>query len=152
MGIIEREKWIVESFIEKFWENLSEEEKLKLLKNIERDLKGKGVDINMIRMAILGNASITILRTILGFQFHIFLAQIANHVAKFIFNRGLSFFANAALQRTAGLIFGPVGWILFIVSLLDIFSSLVNPREYDKFIPIVFLIGLYRNYLEIEQI
>lgn len=38
-GVLEREKWIVTSFIERFWDGLSDEDKLELIKGLEDELK-----------------------------------------------------------------------------------------------------------------
>ncbi len=146
-GIIEREQWIVQTFLERFWDGLSQEEKMAILKGMEKELKEAGIDYeNLIKKVMQGQATLTVLRAILGFRFHIFLAQISNFLAKLVFGRGLSLTANAALQKFAARIFGgPIGWLLFFLTLVGTVAGLVNPREWDKYIPSVFLIALYRS-------
>jgi uncharacterized protein YaaW (UPF0174 family) len=149
-GIIEREQWIVNTFIERFWDGLKEEYKLELLKGIEDELKESGINYkNIVKRVMQGQATITLLRSLMGFRFHILLAQITNLIAKAIFERGLSVTANAALQSIAAKIFGgPVGWIFFVLTIILTIPGLLKPREWDKFIPVVLLIGLYRAYLQ----
>ena len=148
-GIIEREKWIVDAFMERFWDGLKEKEKLELLNGIEDELRKAGINYEILVKRIMqGQATFTLLRTALGFQFHIFLAQISNFIARSIFGRGLSLATNAALQRIAATILGgPVGWTIFFLTIIATVTNFINPKEWDKFIPVVFLIGLYRTYL-----
>lgn len=145
-GVLERERWIVDSFIERFWQGLSEEDKANIIKGLEGELKKAGIsDEALFKLMSGSHFSLTVLRSVLGFKFHIFLASFSNMISKIIFGRGLSLGANAALQRFAASIFGgPVGWTIAIASIGSLVAGLVNPREWDKYIPAVFLIGLYR--------
>lgn len=47
-----------------------------------------------------------------GFRSYQLTLIIANAISKAIFSRGLSFAANAALARAAGVLMGPIGWTL----------------------------------------
>ena len=87
---------------------------------------------------------LTAARSVMGFQFHILTAQIANIVVKSIAGRGLAFAANQVLQKPVSVLFCPVGWIITIIGGLSLITSLSNPRAYDKYIPAVFLIGSAR--------
>ena len=94
--------------------------------------------------ATLIRGGLTAAKAIMGFNFHILVAQVANLVVRTLVGRGLSFAANAALQRFVAAAFGPVGWVIAAIGVLDIIPALVNPRAYDKYIPAVFIIGLER--------
>ncbi len=144
-GVKEREEWIIHVLLEKFWDGLSEEDKIALVREIEEDLKD--ADINskkLLKMIKTGHASLTVIRQILGFKFHIFLAKLANAVVKVLLKRGLSLSANAMLQKFAAIVFGYFGWFLIVINLLNIVSSLLNPRRFDVFISCVFFIGVHR--------
>ena len=47
-----------------------------------------------------------------GFASYKVALIVANAVAKFLFGRGLSFAANAALARTMAIFAGPIGWVI----------------------------------------
>ena len=128
------------------WDKLPEDAKRELAKEIGALLQKAGVDkakaAKTIETITLGG--ITAAKAILGFQFHILLAQLSNLLFRSLVGRGLSLAANAALQRFAGLFFGPVGWVITILLLIPTITGLIFPRELDKYIPAVFIIGLKR--------
>ncbi|TCK06625.1 YaaW family protein [Phorcysia thermohydrogeniphila] len=148
-GILEREEWIRMRFIEHFWKGLSEEDKKMLVEALKDELKEAGINTDKVLKAISsGQMSLTVLRTILGFKFHIFIAKIANYLAKIIIGRGLSFGANALLQKIAASIFGgPIGWALFALQL----TSMLLPRDWETLTPVVGLIALTRPELESQN-
>lgn len=63
----------------------------------------------------------------------------------------MTFAANAALQRVVGLLFGPIGWVIMGITTFPLITSLVNPREYDKYIPAIFIIGITRMSQNAKQ-
>ncbi len=142
-GIVEREIALLEDYVQLWWKHLSEAEKRELLKLLSEDLKGSEIDVGKLLAG--GQLTLFTLRQILGFRFHIFLAKIANFLAKAVFGKGLSAGANAFLQRMAArLLGGPVGAALAVVAVVDIVSDWINPREWDRLIPAYFLIALSR--------
>ncbi|AEF81220.1 hypothetical protein [Leadbettera azotonutricia] len=54
---------------------------------------------------------LTAARAVLGFNFHIIVAQIANLIVCMMVGRGLTLAANAALQKFAGLLFGTMIYV-----------------------------------------
>jgi len=145
-GITEREEWIRLRFFEHFWQGLGEEEKKQLIEAIADDLKEEGVNVDKVLKAIAsGQGGLTVLRHLLGFKFHIFVAKVANMIAKIILGRGLSFAANAMLQRVISIIFGgPIGWGLFFVDIV----SMLMPRDWEALVPAIGIIALSRPELE----
>lgn len=149
-GALEREQWIVEQFLENWWGTLKPKAKKEIANIIAEEVKQKGIDPSKaakISPALL-TGGFTALRTLMGFQFHIVLAKIAGFLSRMIVaplvGSGIKFATMAGLQRVAGLVFGPIGWIITIASLIPTITSLIAPREYDKYIPVIFLIGLKR--------
>lgn len=145
-GTIAREQWITEKMMESVIAAMDDDTKKEFTKQVEQMLKECG--INPAEAAKIGSVlltgGLTAARSVMGFQFHILTAQIANIVVKSIAGRGLTFAANQVLQKTVSVLFGPVGWIITIIGGLSLITSLSNPRAYDKYIPAVFLIGSAR--------
>lgn len=114
-SIEERENKLLLKVFEEYFSHLSEEEKIKLIKEMginSEDLK-KG-SIFMIVQAILKMG---------GFGTYKIVVIIANYITRMFLNRGLSLTANAALTRTVSVFLGPIGWtITGIWTLLDIAS------------------------------
>lgn len=145
-GAIQREKWITEKLMDSIINNMDEDAKQEICNLINEALQEKGID--PIKAAQASTALLTgglaAAKAILGFQFHILAAKLANIIARLILGRGLSLAANAALQKYIAILFGPVGWIITGVLTVPLLSSLINKRAYDKFIPAIFIIGLSR--------
>ena len=129
-GALLRERWICEKLLEAMWDKLPEDAKRELAKEIGALLQKAGVDkakaAKTIETITLGG--LTAAKAILGFQFHILLAQLSNLLFRSLVGRGLSLAANAALQRFAGLFFGPVGWVITILLLIPTITGLIFPR------------------------
>ena len=148
-GVVEREVALVEDYIQIWWENLPEEERRNIIKLLSEDLKSSGIDVGKL----LGGGHLTLfaLRQMLGFKFHIFLAKIANLLAKVLIGKGLGLGANALLQKVASRVFGgPLGLALAVTTVVDIVSDLINPREWDRIAPVYFLIALTRFEMVFE--
>ena len=147
-GIEEREEWIVETINGQFWDELPDDAKVEILTNmnlpaVDRDL--------ILRSLRAGKDTIVLLRQALGFRFHVFAARLANLLAKAIVGRGLSLSANAALQKALARFFGGggfLGTVLMVANIVDTVWRFVNPRQWDRYIPAVYLIGSYRIYLK----
>lgn len=149
-GAIQREQWITEKLMDSMISSMDEDAKKAFVENVKELLKEKGIEAataTEVCSALLVGG-LTAARAIMGFNFHILVAQIANMIVRIIAGRGLSLAANAALQRFAASFFGPIGWIITGLLTFDLLVSLINPREYDKFIPAVFIIGCARNIQE----
>ncbi|GHU39716.1 hypothetical protein FACS1894105_14460 [Clostridia bacterium] len=145
-GAMQRENWIAEKLMDSMIKDMDEETKKAFANQVSELLKEQGVSVGDATKAssALLVGGLTTAKAVLGFQFHILVAQIANMLVKALVGRGLSLAANAALQRFVGFLFGPVGWVITILTTLPLITSLFNPREYDKFIPAVFIIGISR--------
>ena len=148
-GAMEREQWIVEQFLDRWWKKFPKKAKVEISKAIVAEVRKKGFDPT--KAAEVGTAlftgGLTATRAIVGFISH---RPRENGGRRFtphrraLLGRGISSAGMAALQRLAGIAFGPIGWIVTIVTLIPTVTALIAPREYDKYIPVVFLFGLKR--------
>ena len=145
-GAIQRETWITEQLMDSFIKSMDDDIKEEFEKEIAKTMKRKWIAPSKATevSAALLHGGLTTARAIMGFGFHKMVAIIANRIIKMLVGRGLSLAANAALQRTVGILFGPIGWIITAVLTLSAIPSLINPRGYDKYIPAIFLIGIKR--------
>jgi len=158
----EIEESIVTLLVDAYIRTLPEEEKDKLMKNLVEAIrknadKLSGLELSNVNVAyILTHGGLIALRQLLGFQFHIILAIVINTLWKFtgglIVGTGLSLAINALIQRIAAVLLGPIGWIFIIISTLPIITKLLNPREYDKYLPGVVYIYLLRHKDTIEDL
>jgi len=145
-GAIQREGWIAEKLMDSLITNMDEDARKELVNQIGEMLKEKGIDASKAAQASTAilTGGLTAARAVLGFNFHILVAQIANLIVRILVGRGLTFAANAALQRFIGFLFGPIGWIITAITALPLLTTLINPRGYEKYIPAVFIIGVTR--------
>ncbi len=153
-GALQRERWITEKLLEAMWDKLPDDAKRELAGQIEELLKRAGVDATKAARAAAGLATggLTAARAILGFQFHILLAKLSNLLVQAAIGRGIGFAANAIMQRIAGILLGPIGWLITVIFLIPTVLDLLLPRELDKYVPAVFVVGLKRLGLEGEQV
>ncbi len=146
-GAIQRENWIIETMLDNLMASMSEEDRMEFARIVAEELAKEGVTLDPNANMALASGGLFALRKTLGFKFHIYVAKIANTVVKFITGKGLSIPANALLQKIVGQVFGKfipvVGVISLIWTITDI-PGLINPRNYDKYIPAVFMLGLSR--------
>ncbi len=113
------------------------------------DLSSLGIEniSEVLSSVLIGN--LILLRQILGFTFHKILAIVVNTLAKSLFGINLSFAANAAIQRiTAVFLGGLFAWILMVLLSIPTIADLINPRRYDRYIPVVLYIHMKRKNLE----
>jgi len=146
-GAIQRENWITETLLDKFIASMTVEERMELAAIVTEELAQEGVFIPNSANVALASGGLFALRKSLGFDFHIYLAIIANKVSKFVTGRSLTFAANNLLQKYAARIVGkfmPVIGVISLVWTIAEIPGLINPRNYDKYIPAVFIIGLNR--------
>jgi uncharacterized protein YaaW (UPF0174 family) len=146
-GAIQRENWITETMLDNLIASMSEEDRMEFAKIVTEGLAREGITLDPNANMALASGGLFALRKTLGFKFHIYVAKIANTVVRFITGKGLSIPANALLQKIVGQVFGKfipvVGVISLIWTIADI-PGLVNPRNYDKYIPAVLMLGLSR--------
>jgi uncharacterized protein YaaW (UPF0174 family) len=145
-GAIQRERWIAEKLMDSLIMNMDENARKEMAKQIGELLKEKGIEAGQAAQASAAilTGGLTAAKAILGFNFHVIVAQIANLIVRMLVGKGLTLAANAALQRFVGLLFGPIGWIITGIMSLPLITTLINPRGYDKYLPAVFVIGVTR--------
>jgi len=155
---VEFEEVIVTLLLDFYLKTLPEEEREKISKDIEMELEKYAIkhmpnlDLSQISAGrislILIYGGLIALRKMLGFKFHILLAIVINTIWRYtgavIIGSGLSLSVNALIQRLAAFILGPIGWVIFAITLLPLIFKLLNPREYDKYIPLVVYIYILR--------
>jgi uncharacterized protein YaaW (UPF0174 family) len=150
------EEDIISLLIDAYIRTLPEDEKEKLLKEIEKIVKNLGVN-NLPKgqiSLVLAQGGLIALKSLLGFQFHIILAIVVNAIwnitGRILVGKGLSLAVNAAIQRIAAIALGPIGWVITVVLTLPLVTKLLNPREFDKYIPLIVYIYIIRHKDEFE--
>lgn len=125
---------IIIKILEKALDEMSDEDKQKLLKEMggKRNLDLTG--------PALTNAFIILFRAG-GFKSYQITLLIVNTIAKYIFGRGLSLAGNAALARTMSILTGPIG---LTVSCMWTAIDLAGPA-YRVTIPAVIYIAMLRK-------
>lgn len=155
------EQDIVTLLVDAYIRTLPPNERDKLYKEIEEAVKEYadkiGVDVPDVQIGvILAQGGLIALKSILGFQFHILLAIIANTIwnitGGLIVGKGLSLAINALIQRIAAIALGPIGWIITIIIILPLITKLLNPREFDKYLPLVVYVYLLRHIDEFKEV
>lgn len=125
------EKSILEAILKKALDVMSEEDKAKMLKDLE--LNG----------ANLGGVTLTSLVALFeagGFYSYQLAVIVANQVAHLVLGHGLSFAANAALTKSLSIMAGPIGWaVCGIWATLDI-----SGPAYSVTVPCVVHIAVLR--------
>ncbi len=121
-----------------------------IVNNLQRYASMESVDISGVNVGyILTHGGLIALRQALGFNFHILTAIVINSIWSYtgalLTGSGLSLAVNAMIQRVVATVLGPLGWIIVIISTLVLVSKLLNPREYDKYIPLVVYIYTLRH-------
>jgi hypothetical protein len=146
-GAIQRETWIVEMFTFQFLSLLHEDDQSEFAVMVSRELAAEGISLGTSAAPAFAFGALATTRKALGFKFHIFMAKAANYLARFITGKGLSFSANWLLQSAIKKIVGtafPILAIVLTVQMLYDLPGIINPRDYDKFIPAVLMIGIGR--------
>lgn len=123
---------LMEKVLEKAWDEMSEEERQKVLNSISNGKTGSFKGVSSAVLVSLFRAG--------GFASYQIAVVIANTVANFILGRGLSLAANAALTKALSILAGPIGWA--ITALWTIFD-LAGPA-YRVTIPAVIFIASTR--------
>jgi len=148
-GAIEREQWIVEQYLNCWWKKLSKKARVEIITQLEQELTKSGLDPQKAKHVgiVILNGGLTAARKLLGFKFFILLAKLAkliSHIMVIVIGKGLPFGTVAALMKIAGRLFSPFGLLVIVATLIPTLSAFLSPREYDKYIPVVILIGLKR--------
>ena len=148
-GALEREEILVSLLFDFYLQTMTPEERESLMKQVTEQLQqisskfGSHLDALRIGAAVLVGG-VTALRTALGFQFHVLLAVVANALARSL-GISLSVAMNAALQRAAGMLLGPVGWVITTALALPTIAEILNPRDYQRYISAVLYIYALRH-------
>lgn len=133
------------------------EEREAIIKQIEKGLKEYTKDMEMDIPAgklsyVLMHGGLIALRQILGFNFHTLLAIVINAIWRYtgavITGAGMSLAVNAVIQRMVSIVLGPLGWIIVILTTIPLVTKLLNPRNYDRYIPLVVYIYLLRHDIQ----
>jgi uncharacterized protein YaaW (UPF0174 family) len=146
-GAIQRENWIAETLLDNFIASMTEEERLELAKIISEELAKEGIMVPPGASMAFASGGLIALRKSLGFDFFVYVVKVANTVVRFMTGKGLSLAANRLLVMTAkkaiGIFIPIIGIASLAWTIYDI-PGLINPRNYDKYIPAIFIIGLNR--------
>jgi len=146
-GALEREKWITEKFVENFVSSMTEEERLEIAKHIQEELRNEGVDLgnDFVKAFAAGGMSMIWIKG--GIKPYLLMSKLTKKIGMFVFNRSLPFTVYTTLSTVYKRVFSvalPAVGIIFLAKTLYDIPGFINPREYDKFIPAVVLIGLSR--------
>lgn len=98
------EQCLLNKILEDSLEKMSEEERQKLIKELNLPTTSFG------KQAVMGALQIAIKQS--GFAAYKAAVIIANAVAKAILGHGLKFATNAAITRSIGMFAGPIGWAI----------------------------------------
>ena len=145
-GAIQRENWIAETFLDNILASMTQEERMELADIISSEFAEDGVILPAsTKSALVSGGLIAIRKT--GFNPFIIAVKIANPIKRFITGSGLKPAWNRLLTKSLGVVlnkFVPViGWASLIWTVTDI-PGIINPRDYDKYVPAAFIIGLSR--------
>lgn len=149
MSTAKIEELIISHLIEKAWGKMTEEERIKFLKNANVDInkldsKQKKVlidgDFDLLEGLGITIIFLQILIKVTGFKAYQMAVIVANIVSKVILGRGLALAGNAALVRGIAIFAGPVGWVLNGILMLPLFSG----PAYRVTIPCVVHIAMLR--------
>jgi hypothetical protein len=147
---ISLEEDIVILLLDSYIRTLPDKEKEKFFKELEKLLKDLGKNIPTERIIwLITHGGLGLLKTILGFQFHIILTVVINAIwnvtGRVIVGQGITLAVNALIQRMAAIALGPIGLIISALLFVPTFTKLANPREFDKYLPLVVYIYFLRH-------
>ena len=133
------EEQILLKILEKAWEKMTDEEKAELLKASGSKTTKIGKQFPVAAFQAIFKAG--------GFKSYKIMLIVANAVWKFIFGKGLTLGANAALARWAAVLVGPIGWaITAIWTAFDLGSP-----AYRVTIPCVIHIAMLRQLVALRD-
>jgi len=146
-GAIEREKWITEKFVENFVSSMTEKERLEIAEHIREELRNEGYNLGADFVTAFAAGGMSMVWIKGGFQPYIIMSRLTKKIGQFLFGKTLPFAVYQTLSTVAKRVFNivlPVVGIVFLAKTLFDLPGFINPREYDKFIPAVLIIGLSR--------
>jgi hypothetical protein len=147
-GAIQRENWITENMLDILISNMTEEERIEFAKAIVDELKSKGNDIGDDVVIAFTYGGLVTTRKVLGFKFYMFITTMTKKVVMFLTGKTLPFVVYTTLTQVVKRVFDtavPIISVIMAVKLVVIdLPGFINPRDYDKFIPAVLLIGMCR--------
>lgn len=123
---------LLEKVLENAWDDMSEDERKKVLNSISNGNKGNFKGVGAALLVKLFRAG--------GFASYQLTVVIANTIAKFVLGRGLTLAANATLTRAMSILTGPIG--MAITALWTIFD--IAGPAYRVTIPAVIFIASTR--------
>jgi uncharacterized protein YaaW (UPF0174 family) len=97
------EEALLSKVLQQVWEEMSEEERAKVLEDVDYETHSAG-GVTSATMIALFRAG--------GFTSYKIVLIIINAIWKLLFGRGLSLAANATIARTASIFAGPIGWAI----------------------------------------
>jgi len=145
-GAIQRENWITETILNELIDKMTDAEKLEFAQLINEELKNDGIEMHASVNTALVTGGIDAVRRLLGFKIYIWLSHTVKIVVKFITGKTLPISTYILISTVVSRIF-TLGTIVGVISLVRTITDvpgMINPRDYDKFIPAVFMIGLSR--------
>jgi len=146
-GAIQRENWIVENLLDFFIINLNQEDRMQFAKEIIEELEWSEMDFTQDVITAFTYGGLVVAKKTLKFNFYKFASMVTKKVTMFLLGRSVPFAVYMAQSVFIKAVFGtlvPVITIIMTVKLLTDIPGMVNQREYDKYIPAVFMIGLKR--------
>ncbi len=135
---IEIEKAMFAKLIESSWEEMTDEQKKELTKELKVDpkLAGPAAMAAIISAIKLG-----------GFASYQVALIVANSIAKMIMGKGLQLAANAGIARAIGVFTGPIGWV---ITGLTTVPAITGPA-FRVTLPAVIQVAAMRQELENKE-
>lgn len=97
------EEALLAKMLEKIWTEMTEEERKAALADVGCKVHSVGGATTATAVALFRAG---------GFTSYKITLIVVNYVWKLLFGRGLSLAANATISRTAGILAGPIGWVV----------------------------------------
>jgi len=147
-GAMQRETWIMKCFLSVLVSSMSENERYEIIIQVNEELKKEGSALEPEVIAAFSTYGVSELWKMSGIKPYIVLSKITKWIGDYVLGRTIPFVVYQTISTVAKRIFGVVlpiiGIALTIKAVYDL-PGMINPREYDKFVPAVLLIGLCRQ-------
>jgi len=147
IGAIERESFILEKLFEIMWDKIDIETKNVLIGGIEKSLIEKGMSLDKVKYAtsVLAAGGVIAAFGVLG---PIIIGAISRLMLGVMVGEGIIVAGEVFLGRVAGILFGPIGWIVIIFQL----PGLILSRELDVYLFLIMFIAMKRAEIQNEEI
>jgi len=146
-GAIQRENWIAETMLDNFISSMSKEDRAEFARIVAEELESEGIILDQGAKAVLATGGLIALKRKLPFAVYKNVTIIANKIAWLILKRGLKPIENRLVMKIINIAWGkaiPVVGVISLIWTISDIPGLINPRDYDKYIPAVFILGLNR--------